>query len=189
MGEPGLQMLYRANQPWCAGRRVKPPYITLFLGEMCSKVQLLKLSSGAQLPRTLERLRVLIFLECWVFLPQQICFAEGSWLWLALGQEEHALCCGCQNARITAQVGGGCSQNSWGPPGRRQAHIRLWASARLPSACSHLGQLLLFCLNQLPPFVAHIWPLHWKWAGGMFCVGDFQGSHLPQVGQPAHPLL
>lgn len=53
---------------------------------------------------------MLIFLECWVFLPQQICFAEGSWLWLASGQEEHALCCGCQNARITAQVGGG----EWG---------------------------------------------------------------------------
>lgn len=49
---------------------------------------------------------MLIFLECWIFFPQQIYFANGFWLWLAL-VEEHSLYCGCQSARITAEVGGG----------------------------------------------------------------------------------
>ena len=49
---------------------------------------------------------MLIFLECWIFFPQQIYFTNGFWLWLALGQE-HSLYCGCQSARITAKVGGG----------------------------------------------------------------------------------
>lgn len=32
-GKAGLHMLYRVNQPWRTGLCIKPPYITLFLGE------------------------------------------------------------------------------------------------------------------------------------------------------------
>lgn len=33
MGQAGLRMLNQVNQPWHASLCIKPPYITLFLGE------------------------------------------------------------------------------------------------------------------------------------------------------------
>lgn len=70
--------------------------------------QLLRLSFGAQLPRTLETACANLsgMLDIFFF-PQQIYFANGFWHWLAFLQE-HSLYCGYQSVRIT--VGAECGK-------------------------------------------------------------------------------
>ena len=74
------------------------------------------------------RPHVLIFLECWIFFPQQIYFANGFWPRLA-SEQEHSLYCGGQNARITATVRGGklgaAPRTPRGHPEKRRGHIHL----------------------------------------------------------------
>lgn len=49
-GMDGLQMLYRVNPPSCAGLRIKPPYITLFLGENVLQVPTFETISWSTTP-------------------------------------------------------------------------------------------------------------------------------------------
>lgn len=64
--------------------------------------QLLRLSFGAQLPRTLETMCANLSGMLDIF-PRQIYFANGFWLWLAFLQEQ-SLYCGYQSVRITVRV-------------------------------------------------------------------------------------
>lgn len=81
---------------------------------------------------------MLIFLECWIFFPQQIYFANGFWLCLALVQGQ-SLYCECQRARVTAEVGGGRQRllpELQGPPWKKAGPQLASRASVLPSASS-----------------------------------------------------
>lgn len=79
--------------------------------------------------------------------PQQIYFANGFWLWLALAQE-HSLCCGCQSATIAAEAEGGKGLllGLRQPPWKKVGLPHYRAPALLPS----IPQQGLSCLHQHP---------------------------------------
>lgn len=135
-----LQMLYLVKQLWCAGLCIRPPYITLFLGENVLPVPTFETIFLEHNSLVHWRPHVLIFLECWIFFPQQIYFANGFWPWLASGQE-HSLYWGGggQSARITAEVGGGkqgaAPRTPGGHPEKRRSHIHLPGPLFSSSSC------------------------------------------------------
>lgn len=136
-----LQMLYLVKQLWCAGLCIRPPYITLFLGENVLPVPTFETIFLEHNSLVHWRPHVLIFLECWIFFPQQIYFANGFWPWLASGQE-HSLYWGeggGQSARITAEVGGGkqgaAPRTPGGHPEKRRSHIHLLGPLFSSSSC------------------------------------------------------
>lgn len=96
--EPGKAL--SGKTAWCTGLCIKPTIYNLVSGRDCFPCSSFRdyLLEHSSLGRW--RPCVLIFLECWIFFPQQIYFANGFWLWLAFLQK-HSLYCGYHSVIIT----------------------------------------------------------------------------------------
>lgn len=127
---------------------------------------------------------MLIFLECWIFFPQQIYFANGFWLWRAVVQE-HSLCWGCQcknNSRGWRWQAGGCSQNSRGHPEKGQRpHWPSGVSAFL-FLLAALSWDLILCVFTSPHPLPKAGPGSADGLGVPPCLA-LPGCHLPPVCQ------